>query len=82
MKNLVIIEAARSAYSMGDVADNTMTVGDLIAYLSNFDEDSPVILSHDNGYTYGGIQERDITEDSIMDEDDEEIMNDLINQED
>ena len=32
-----------------------MTVGELIGFLNNFDEDEKVYLSHDNGYTYGGI---------------------------
>ena len=44
-----------------------MTVGELIRYLEDFDEDTPVYLKHDNGYTYGGIRwnsfEDDVTED-------------------
>ena len=39
----------------GDQIASTMTVGELIEFLNNFDEDEKVYLSHDNGYTYGGI---------------------------
>lgn len=57
----IIIEASREAYSIADVR-NTMTVGELIAYLQDYDEDTPIYLSHDNGYTYGGISQRCIRE--------------------
>ena len=38
-----------------DQIARTMTVGELIEFLNNFDEDEKIYLSHDNGYTYGGI---------------------------
>lgn len=58
--NFVKIEANRDCYAPTDVS-NTMTVGELIEFLDcNFNEDDPVILSHDNGYTYGGITAYDI----------------------
>ena len=53
MKRLIIL-ANREAYGMSDV--RTMTVGELIEALEEFDDDMPVILSHDSGYTYGGIR--------------------------
>ena len=56
----IIINARREAYGKEDC--NTMTVKELIDCLSQFNEDEPVILSHDNGYTYGGIRESDFTE--------------------
>lgn len=62
------IEANRTCYGAQDVR-STMTVGELIALLEEFDEDTPVILSHDNGYTYGGITESDITLDYTEEED-------------
>ena len=52
----VIIEANREGYSTDQIG-RTMTVGDLIAYLEQFNENAKVYLSHDNGYTYGGITE-------------------------
>lgn len=39
----------------------TLTVGELICILEDFEEDRPVYLRNDNGYTYGSITERDIT---------------------
>jgi len=35
----------------------TLTVGELIELLSDFDEDRPVYLRFDNGYSYGSIDE-------------------------
>ena len=62
MKKQVIIDARREGYGIDQIS-RTMTVGDLIQYLQeNFDEDSPIYLSHDNGYTYGGIREEYINE--------------------
>ena len=48
------INAHREGYAPDQIA-STMTVGELIEFLNNFDEDEKVYLSHDNGYTYGGI---------------------------
>jgi len=53
MKRL-IISAMRESYGKDDV--RTMTVAELIAALEEFDDDMPVIMSHDSGYTYGGIR--------------------------
>ena len=55
MATNVIIEALREGYSPEQVR-NTMTVKELIEILSEYDEDAKVYLSHDNGYTYGGIR--------------------------
>jgi hypothetical protein len=52
----LIIAAEREGYSTDQIR-RTMTVGELIAFLEQFDEDEPVYLSHDGGYTYGGITE-------------------------
>ena len=53
MKTIVTLEATRSDYSAKEAARNTLTVGELISYLEQYDEDSPVVFSNDNGYTYG-----------------------------
>lgn len=50
----VTIETNRTGYSIHQVG-NTMTVGDLISALGQFDEDEKVYLSNDDGYTYGNI---------------------------
>ena len=54
MKKVLYIDAPRQAYGTDQIMF-TMTVGDLIDYLAQFDEDERVYLKHDGGYTYGGI---------------------------
>jgi len=71
MKTEVIIEAQRTGYSTSQV-DRTMTVGELIKMLQGYDEDSLVYLSHDNGYTYGGIDYNDFYENEIEEEEEDE----------
>ena len=75
-KSVVIISAHRQAYGIDDVLEKgTMTVGELVKYLEeNFDEDSPLVLSHDNGYTYGALDE-DYFRDTEVGEDGGEIDN-------
>ena len=46
----------RDGYSPSQ-CDYTMTVGELISHLENFDSDLPVYLNNDNGYTYGYVSE-------------------------
>lgn len=55
----IFINGNRSGYSF-DSCGQTMTVGELIAFLSDFDENRPIYLRNDNGYTYGNITSRDI----------------------
>ena len=57
----VIIAADREGYDIDQVR-KTMTVGELVKLLQDYDEDAPIYLSHDNGYTFGGITERKIEE--------------------
>ena len=52
----IVLEAVVDAYSVDDVK-NQITVGDLIAFLEQFDDTDEVVLSFDNGYTYGGISD-------------------------
>ena len=70
MTEYLKIEVSRDAYSQEDI--DTMTVGELIRELRNYDEDLPVILSHDNGYTYGGLYIYNFETDYYDDEEDEE----------
>ena len=68
MENLKLtITAHRNGYTPKQCG-KTLTVGELIEALQNYDEDLPVYLSHDNGYTFGSISENDLNED---DEDEE-----------
>lgn len=56
----VYIEGRRDGYSP-DQCGGTMTVGELIAYLEQFEEDAEVFLNNDNGYTFGSITESSFT---------------------
>ena len=71
MKNVVYITAMREGYSIDQVR-HTMTVRELIDFLYEFPEDAPIYLSHDRGYTYGGIIEQRF----FMPEEDCEVVED------
>lgn len=62
------IEAFRDAYSPAEVAERTLTVGELRELLEEYDDHLPVLLSHDHGYTYGAITESRIEEEYYDDE--------------
>ena len=47
----------------------TMTVGELISILSDFDSDREIFLRNDDGYTYGSIVEGDFVSGKYDDED-------------
>ena len=64
------IQVTRDAYGQEDVS--TMTVGELISLLRQYDPNLPVILSHDNGYTYGGLDEYNFEETYYEEEEEEE----------
>ena len=71
----VIINANREGYGLDQIG-RTMTVGDLMEVLSQFDEDTPVYIGNDRQsygwYTYGGVTEEDIEEKDEEEEDEEE----------
>ena len=64
-KDILMINAERQSYGIEHIRE-TMTVGELIAYLEDFDEDTEVYLKHDKGYTYGGIT-YECFEDAVFD---------------
>ena len=66
----LFIEGRRNGYNPSQCG-RTMTVGDLIAYLEQFDEDAPIYLKNDNGYTYGSIDEMSFEEEYDDEEGDE-----------
>lgn len=70
MKDHVRINAHRTGYEPYQVGNETMTVGELIEMLEEFDEDMPVVISNDNGYTFGAINDWDIYESDEWGEDD------------
>ena len=73
MKRAIVFEAPRTGYAIDQIADRAMTVGELINLLSDYDEDTLFVLSHDNGYTYGSISSGDFAEAREVDEDEWEI---------
>lgn len=68
----VIINANREGYGTDQIT-NTMTAGELIDALSDFDPETPVMIGNDRQsygwYTYGSITMRDI--EGREDEDDD-----------
>lgn len=63
------IETRRNGYSP-DQCGETITVGELIGILKQYDRDMKVYFSNDNGYTYGSLEEDDI-ESEVMEEEEE-----------
>lgn len=55
MDKLIII-ANKDSYSTDDIY-NTMTVGDLKSFLNDMEDDTPIYLSFDGGYTYGALRD-------------------------
>ena len=66
------IKAERYSYSVKESADDTMTVGELIYRLKDFPEDMPIIISNDNGYTFGRIWAGTVGEITEKEEEEEE----------
>ena len=62
MRSAVVFEARRTGYGIDQIADRAMTVGELIDLLSDYNEDTLVVMSHDSGYTFGSISEGEFYE--------------------
>lgn len=67
MKQVLYIDAKREGYGVDQIR-RTMTVSELIDYLQQFGEDTPVYLRHDRGYTYGGITVNSFEDEEISEE--------------
>lgn len=72
--DVLVIRAKKEGYSPDQVYD-TMTVGDLIYSLQDYSDDTPVYISNDGGYTYGGITDSDLKL-KYIEEDNEEYDDD------
>lgn len=68
MKNYLTIETHRDGYSVSQCG-KTLTVSELVDYLTQWDDDTPVYFSNDNGYTYGSISFDDINSAEVNDDD-------------
>jgi len=69
MKNYLIIETHRGGYSVNQCG-KTLSVSELVDYLTQWDDDTPVYFSNDNGYTFGSISFDDIN--SVEENEDDE----------
>lgn len=69
MKKLMF-NTQREGYGIDQIR-RTMTVGELIDFLGQYDEETPVYMSFDSGYTYGGFTESRF-EESYDDKDEDE----------
>lgn len=63
---VLFIDGRRNGYSPEQCGE-TLTVGEMIAYLEQFDEDMPLYLKNDNGYTFGSITECSFEEEESED---------------
>lgn len=64
------IDGKRNGYGI-DQCGRTLTVGELVSLLEEYDDDRPVYLRNDNGYTYGSITENDINPAENFEEDED-----------
>ena len=69
MKRVVVIDCERTEFSITKVLNNhgSLSVKRLRELLESYDDDSEVVLSFDNGYTYGHLRETSLSEE-IMDD--------------
>lgn len=74
--NVLYIEGRRNGYGPYQCG-RTMTVSEMIDFLSQFDGDLPIYLNNDGGYTFGNIDEGSFSEceydDSDADVPDDEV---------
>ena len=66
----LIIDAKREGYSISQIR-RTLTVGELKDLLEEYNDETPIYLSHDDGYTYGGLS-YDAFDEKDTDDNDEE----------
>lgn len=57
--DVLFINGKRNGYAV-EQCGRTLTVKELIEELQCYDENLPVYLNNDGGYTYGSINENDI----------------------
>lgn len=76
--NVLYIECRRNGYGP-DQCGRTMTVSEMIDFLSQFDGDLPIYLNNDSGYTFGNIDEDSFSECKYNDPDaDDEVPDDEV----
>lgn len=72
---VLIMNTTRSGYAPSQ-CHSTMTVGELIEFLSQYDPDTKIYTGHDSRYTYGEIRELQFEEyyeeDEVEEEDEDD----------
>lgn len=72
---VLIMNTTRSGYAPSSCY-STMTVGELIEFLSQYDPDTKIYTGHDSRYTYGEIRESQFEEyyeeDEVEEEDEDD----------
>ena len=58
---ILMIRGARDGYAPEQIGSTT-TVGELKEFLDGYNDDTPIMLNNDRGYTYGAICIADIAE--------------------
>ena len=71
MKDVLMFKTGRDGYDTEQCGE-TLTVGELIEILSEYDENTEIFYKNDNGYTYGYLAEGRIRLEEIEEEEDEE----------
>ena len=66
-RQAIVFEAERSGYGIDQI--DPITVGELRRILEDYDDDTLFVLSHDRGYTFGSVNERQL---SLWEEGDED----------
>ena len=61
MRNALIIDATVDGYTREQCGE-TMTVEELIDYLKQYSDNTPVYLRYDDGYSYGSITENSFSD--------------------
>lgn len=69
MKEVLMFNTSRDGYTIKQCG-KTMTVGELIEILSEYDEDIEIFYNNDDGYTYGSITEGRIEVEYIEEDED------------
>lgn len=64
--DVLFIEGGRNGFAPSQCG-STLTVGELIDILTEYDEDMPVYINNDNGYTFGSITKDSIEESETED---------------
>ena len=68
---MIVINTEKNGYEEKDVIEESMTVKELIEELENYNGDEKVILSFDDGYSFGVLTSYNIEiQDDIKDEED------------